>query len=428
MIDTPDAVRVEKLVFGGQGLAHEGDAPVFLWNVLPGELVEYEVTKKRRGVVEGIATNVINASPDRIEPSEPWYLSTSPWSMMTFEAEQNLKLALASEAYDRTGGIKTTLTSCVANDQQHGYRNKMEFSFFTEIPESDIELAFYQRGKRWKIPVTGSALAEPVINDVARTIRDWLRAEGVDRRKLKTVIVRSDGAGKAIAALFVKEPIQFSTYPACEDSLVGLQIYFSEPRSPASVPTELLYASGASQLTTKVGGLELTFGALSFFQVNVPVFEQALGDIRAHIGENETVIDYYSGVGSIGLSLARTAKTVTLIESNEEATMFAKENVENNKIANASVVHAEVEKTTEFLRGDATVIVDPPRAGLHKKVAKALTEIRPKKLVYLSCNLSTQARDLAELKEAYRIIDTKIYNFFPRTPHIEGLVVLERKA
>ena len=426
-----ERVQIEKMVFGGQGMGHLSDGRVvFVWNALPGEEVDVEITKKKRSHREGIAQTIHVASQDRVDSREPEsYLSTSPWQMMTFGAEQRYKVETAREAFKKLGGFDVGEMEIVGlEDQMYGYRNKMEFSFYTETKESPIQLCFYRRGTHGKVPVEGSELAEPVINDVATRVVEWLNAEEVNRIDLKTVIIRSNGKGEAIAALFVKKPLDVSAYLELDEKLKGFHVYFSNPKSPASVPTELLYSEGPDHLTATIDGVDMKFGLLSFFQVNQSIFASSLKDIGAFLGEGSDVVDFYSGVGSIGLPLAKTATHVTLVESNAEANVYACENVEKNGIENVKVVEAPAEQVVEEIVSDKLLVLDPPRAGVHQKVIDRILEVKPEKIAYLSCNISTQARDVGLLLDAYEIKQTTLYNFFPRTPHTESLIFLEKKT
>ena len=421
-------IHIEKLVFGGQGLGRLEDGRVaFVWNALPGEDIEIVESRKKNGVIHAVADEVLSASPDRIEPKEEAYLSTSPWQMMTSAAEAREKVAVAKEAYKKLGDIDVPELDIVDDPERaFGYRNKMEFSFYTLDKNAPIELCFFRRGTRGKIPVEGSLLAEPVINDVAQRVVAWLNQNGVNRIHLESLIIRSNGKGEAIAALFVKKPLEIEAYPACDDKLKGFHVFFSNPKSPASVPTELLHTDGATDLVATVGGTELQFGLLSFFQVNLPIFEQALDHIKRFVDPDLPLVDFYSGVGSIGLPLSKHVKSVAFVESNEEAVTFARENAARNAIANVQVSLSKAEDAVEFIAADQTLVVDPPRAGLHKDVVAAILERKPKRVIYLSCNISTQARDVSLLLEQYGITDAKLFNFFPRTPHMEGLIVLDR--
>ncbi len=424
------SIKIEKIVFGGQAIGRDENTGkmVFLWNALPGEEVEFEETKRKKGIIEGVATSILEASPDRIEPKEDAYLSTSPWQMMTMEAEDRYKLEIAKETYKKLGGFELDALDISSHqDEPFGYRNKMEFSFYTKDIDSPIELCFFARGQHTKVPVPGSKLAEPVINVVANEVLEWLNKEEINRLDLKSLVVRSNGKGEAIAALFVKEDIDVGEWLPLNDKLVGFHVYFSNPKSPASVPTELLYSSGESALTAELKNTSLKFGLLSFFQVNIPLFAKALEDMATYLDPKLDIVDFYSGVGSISLPLSRHYRQAVLVESNDEATDFARENIEDNHIDNAVAVLSTAEDATEYIATDKILIVDPPRSGLHKNVIRRILEQKPKRVIYLSCNLSTQSRDVAELLESYEISFSRLYNFFPRTPHMEGLIVLERK-
>ena len=420
-------MKIEKIVNGGQGLAHENDLTVFAWNALPGEEVEVEYLSKRKGIAEAVATKILSASPDRIEPKEPFFLSSSPWQIVKPEAEDVLKQTIAVEIYGRNGGLilqaePPKIISDSAN--AFGYRNKIEFSFCEQ--DGQMSLAFFGRGTKIRHAVSGSLLAEPVINEVAARILQWVNEVKIPLRSLKSLIIRSNGADQAIAALFIKDKLEFTRFPSTDVKLLGFHLYYSTHKSPASVPTALLHSEGQDYLVADILGTKLKFGLLSFFQINIPIFTQAVKDIAAFIGPDQPVLDFYSGVGAISLPLAKNRPRTILVESNEEAAQYAKENIALNNITNAEVHCLPAEKMTEIIDSESTVIVDPPRAGLHDKVTLQLLNKLPPKIVYLACDLATQARDVQRLSEAYHPVFIKLYNFFPRTPHIEGLVVLER--
>lgn len=420
-------MKIEKIVNGGQGLAHTEDLTVFVWNALPGEEVEVQYLSKRKGIAEAVATKIITPSPDRIEPKEAFFLSSSPWQIVKPEAEDILKQAIAVETYGRNGGlILQSEPPKIISDPAHefGYRNKIEFSFCEE--NGQMSLAFFGRGTRVRHAVSGSLLAEPVINEIATTILAWINEVKIPLRSLKSLIIRSNGAGQAIAALFIKDKLEFTHYPTPDTKLFGFHLYYSTHKSPASVPTALLHSAGQDYLTADILGTKLKFGLLSFFQINIPIFTQAVKDIAAFIGPDQSVLDFYSGVGAISLPLAKNRPRTVLVESNEEAAAYASENIKLNGLTNAEVHCLPAEKITELIDGESTVIVDPPRAGLHDKVTLQLLNKLPPKIVYLACDLATQARDVQRLSEAYHPVFIKLYNFFPRTPHIEGLVILER--
>ncbi len=419
-------ITIEKLIFGGQGFARVDGVVYFVWNALPGETVEIEILKKKKEYVEAVATKVINPSPFRVEPKDEHFLSTSPWQIMSYEKENEWKKEIAIEVYKRIGKdafVNIAPELVFDPEKYYSYRNKMEFSFAVDKTGRTC-LGFFERGKRNKFAVEKSELADNAINETSAIILAWVRKHQIPMRSLKSLMVRSDGNGKTIAALFIKDRLEFSDYPELTEQMIGFQLYYSTHKSPASVPTEMLYTKGQDYIIVTLRNIKFKVGLLSFFQVHLPVFEHALDDIYQYIPKKSNLLDLYSGVGSIGLPVAQQAQTLTLVDNNTEAIEYATENIELNKIKNAEAICKPTENILELITSDSVVILDPPRIGLHHRVVERILETKPKTIIYLSCDLSTQARDISLLHPAYTISFSRLYNFFPRTPHIEGLCVL----
>ena len=183
---------------------------------------------------------------------------------------------------------------------------------------------------------------------------------------------------------------------------------------------------GTTNLTDTILDIPFTYAVEGFFQINIPVYEQALMDMKQWVITNKPTVDLYSGVGTIGLTIG--GQKVTMVEINEHAFYEMKRNIkalDREKVVKA--ILAPSENVLENIKSDSIIIVDPPRAGLHEEVTKKLLESKPERIIYLSCNPVTQARDISLLSEKYNIIWHRGYNFFPRTPHIEHLVVLDLK-
>lgn len=413
-------VEITKLVHGGQGL---GELPsgkkVFVWNALPGERVRVRIIKKKRDYAEAIAEEIVRPSPLRQAPREPAFLSTSPWQIMPLSAENEYKKGLVQELFNQAH-IHLPDFDVTYDNREWQYRNKMEYSFWGD--DEGLHLALHLRGSHYKLRLSGSLLAMPAVDEAARSIVRVLESAGVRASDLKTVMVRCSQAGQCVAALFVKT----ESFPKIDlpDHVQGLRVYYSTPKSPASVPTQLLYETGSGHVADSLLGKEFLYDSESFFQVNVPVFEQALARIRQQLSSTEALVDMYAGVGSIGLSVAE--KRVSLVEVHPATAAMARTNAAKSGLQ-ATVVETSTEKATEQIAGDAPVIVDPPRSGLHSKVIDVITAVRPPQLVYLSCNPATQARDLARLQSDYSVAYFEAFNFFPHTPHIETLAVLTRK-
>lgn len=421
-----ETIRLEKIVGGGQAL---GQLPTgkkaLVWGGLPGELVTVQVTKKKSSLVEGIVTEVIEASTQRMSPKDPGsYISTSPWQIMDFDAEQHYKAALIEEAFELHNIVLPQPIAIFSDKHEYEYRNKVEFSWWWSNEAEQLDLAFFRRGTHGKIPVDGTSLATPAINESARRLRDILRARGTQARDLKTVIVRGSREGQIAMQLYVKEE-DFELLG--DDELRQLdvgsfELIYSNPKSPASVITKRLQQDGDIALGDEILGVPFTYATEGFFQINLPVYEQALRDMQEWVAPDRPAIDLYSGVGSIGLTIG--GENVTLIESNEHAVREMERNIAALG-RNATAILAPSEKALDHISGEATIIVDPPRAGLHEDVISRLLETSPRRIIYLSCNPVTQARDAARLAEKYGVRAHKGYNFFPHTPHIEHLIVLD---
>lgn len=429
-----ETLRLEKIVGGGQAIGTLDDGrKAFVWGGLPKELVTIRVTKKKSHFVEGVATEIIEKSPERITPKdENSYLSTSPWQIMPMSSEQSHKASLIKEAFLLHNITLPEKIEIFSDGVEFNYRNKVEFSWFGDTTENNtketLDLAFFKRGGKGKVIVDGTSLAHPSINKLAIEIRDLLRTKPIVARQLKTLLIRSDQQGNAVWQLYVKDEIEnlISDDEAKLLSAAGGEIIYSNPKSPASRITERLNKFGDTTLSDTILGVAFNYACEGFFQVNIPVYEKALSDMKAWINCNEKlpILDLYSGVGTIGLTIG--GDDVTLVEINEHAVAEMQRNIAKLNRPSAKAILAPSEKSLECITGEQIVIVDPPRAGLHADVTNRLLETEPPRIIYLSCNPVTQARDVSLLQEKYKIVHHQGYNFFPRTPHIEHLVVLDK--
>ena len=526
-----ETLTLEKIVGGGQALGTLADGrKCFVWGGLPGETVTVRVTKKKSHFIEAIVEEVISPSPDRIQPRDPdSYLSTSPWQIMPLEIEQIYKRQLIDDAFTLHNVALPAAIDIYCNNVAYGYRNKVEFSWYSESvasraisqkksglayvgpglfsdntrgidADSDreessddtLDLAFFRRGSKGKIVVNDTSLARPEINNLARAIRDLLRHKRVAARQLKTLLVRCDQSGSCVWQLYIKDrlPEIITADEAAKLPAQGGEIIYSDPRSPASRITERLACFGNTTLTDAILGIPFRYACEGFFQVNIPVYEQALRDMKEWVpydcnsqhsgrqlghhqkkpeqhGTNsqhgssnsfsedfafpasvrqerqldqlaarrpeekdvcetgEPTLDFYAGVGTIGLTIG--SSNVTLVEINADAVREMQRNIAELDRTDARAILAPSEQALNYITGKEIVIVDPPRAGLHPDVIATLLQKLPPRIVYLSCNPVTQARDVSLLQEKYEIMHHQGYNFFPRTPHIEHLVILDKK-
>ncbi|MBP9739028.1 class I SAM-dependent RNA methyltransferase [Candidatus Saccharibacteria bacterium] len=422
-----ETIVLQKVINGGQTLGELADGKkVFVWGGLPGETVIIRILKNKKTWAEGIVEEVIEASEHRVEAKDPQsYLSTSPWQIFEYDYENELKKDLIKEQFLQND-ITLEVNEFSAPEEPYYYRNKIEFSFWWNKETDQLDLAFYKRGTHSRQAVDGTSLAKPCISEAAEKIRDYLRANKYQARDLKTLILRCDQEDTVIAQLYVKEKEFKIKVEHTEFGVAGFSVHFSNPKSPASVITETLLVSGAQSLSDTILGARYSYAVDGFFQVSIPEYEQALEVIDQHIDHEKPLIDMYSGVGSIGLSLADEGQKLTLVEVDERCVIEARANAAMIK-PDTEVVLASSETALEHIASDATVILDPPRAGLHEKVVAELISKKPQTIVYLSCNPATQARDVALLQDTYEISYVHGFNFFPRTPHIENLVVLTAK-
>jgi len=418
-------VRLNKIIYGGQALGQlEDGKKIMIWGGLPEEVVKVKITKNKRNWAEGIVVDVIEASKERIEPKDQdSYLSTSPWQIINYGYENDLKKSLIVDQFAQHA-IKLSLNDFTAPEDPYNYRNKVEFSFWWNNETEQLDLAFFKRGTHTKQPVNETSLALQNINKVAVCIRDLLRQKNIQARDLKTLLVRCNQSEEVIAELYVKEPDIDIQISHTEVEAAGLSVHFSNPKSPASIKTKTLFTSGATKLEDQILGKMFTYSVDGFFQVTVPIYEETLKTIKQYIDPEKPILDLYSGVGSIGLCVASPNQSLKLIEIDERCVNEAALNAEKIK-PDTEIILSSSEDAVNHITNNQTVILDPPRAGLHQKVIDKLLEIKPIKIIYLSCNPATQARDIALLEKTYNIIYAHGYNYFPRTPHIENLVILE---
>ena len=383
-------IKIDKFIPGGQAIATlPSGKKAFFWNALPGEeVVEYEIRKEKASYLEAVATKIEKPSEFRVEPLDAHFLSTSPFQILDYSYELKVKQELVKEQY-REQDIDVPLPEIVTDGKDYFYRNKAEYSLYWDKATEKILPAVHRRGTHQKAPISSSALDRPEIWQRAQEIINELNNRGEPAYKYQSLLLRCDQKGNVSGGLF-------------------------ENRKPHPV---------FDTLKDDILGHTYSYSPNGFFQINLPVYELALMEIRKHV-ETPRVLDLYSGVGTIGLSL-EAPESVTLVESNPSAFEELKKNCENRK--NARPLFKKSEEALDEIEKDQTVILDPPRAGCDGKLLSRLLEVTPEKIIYLSCNPATQARDAKILSEKYRIKEIKLFNFFPRTPHIESLIIFVLK-
>jgi 23S rRNA (uracil1939-C5)-methyltransferase len=431
-------LKIEELDDRGYGIANHENKQVQVLNALPGEIVEVEIFGKKKRVLQGVAQQVLQASPQRIPPREEHFLSCSPWQILDFASENQVKIDLIKKFFEREQIDLPDFEIINLPDQTWNYRNKAEFSF-SSFDTEPLSLAFFRRDtQRSKFRHDGCVLMAEPINIVGRKVVDFLNAKGIQYKQLKSLVLRYCYAeNKVVAALFVKdENLKFE--PEDLTSLLdkfcqGFILIYSTHKSPASVVTGILQQVGDLELKERILETNLSYRWNDFFQVNPPVFELAVKDMIEQIKitpdfDNLSVVDMYAGVGTLGLLVAPFVQQVCGVEVTPGAREQAVKNAALNRLGNFEFIEGLSEKCLEAVAADQLLIVDPPRAGLHDKLIGRILAESPKHIIYLSCNPQTQAANYAALQEKYRIRWMRAYNFYPHTPHSENLLVLDRKC
>ena len=420
--------KIEKLVFGGQGLGRVDNKVVMAFNALPGEEVEIDVISEKKNFIEGIARNVIVPSPDRIEPEEDHFLSCSPWQVLSWDAENRWKKEICRDVFRRIGGfeIDDDIEIVSGSDQYH-YRNKIEYNF-TSDENGQLSLALFNRGTHEKSAVNMCKLAQPAINRAVEKVFQWLLAEGAHINYLKNIIAACDDSGRVIVTLYLIRKFAFTAYPELDDCLAGLRTVLVDQRPQGKRSKKLLHQYGQQVLCSKIKDSIINYSPSGFFQVNPPVFGKAVDAISGFLDENMPLLDFYSGAGAISLPLSSRFSQCTLVDSDNSSINWARRNIKNLKIKNCEAIKAPAESITDKIESGLIALFNPPRAGLHRKLIQKLLAEKPPRIIYLSCNPSTQARDLKLLGEVYKILFVRLYNFYPRTPHVESLAILDRSV
>ncbi|MBF0352313.1 MAG: class I SAM-dependent RNA methyltransferase [SAR324 cluster bacterium] len=414
--------QIEKLVSGGNGLGRVNGKVILVGNALPGERVQVSVLEEKKDYLEAETLQVLEPSAQRIEPVEDHFYSCSPWQIMTLDCEQHWKIEIARELFNRFCKLPLDFTiHPLTEHQRFSYRNKLEFNFM--MHQGTLSFAMLQRGTHNLQPVCGCLLGESRLNQMAHNILEWLQARKIEVNQLRKLIVRTCTGGAIQASLFIHS----SHFPQAQSlfektGLAGLWIY--EETTNRKHP-RLIKQLGIPYLEEVLRHRVLRYGDQAFFQINVFPLNAVLEDILPFV-RDEHLVDYYGGVGALGIGLADAVRSCMVVESDRNAVAFASANIALNHLTHYQALHGRSETLPNYIEGDKVILVDPPRAGLDAGFCNEILKKLPKRLIYLSCNPSTCTRDVSRLLGAYRPVFWKLYNFFPATPHFETLLVLER--
>jgi 23S rRNA (uracil1939-C5)-methyltransferase len=427
---------IESLAYGGRGIGRRNGYVVFVAGALPGDRVKAEVTKAKRGYAEALAVDLLRESPDRVPTrcdhgGEP--CPGAPWQSLPYEQQLSHKHSQVEDALSRIGHLEDFgLEQIEPAIEQWRYRNKLEYSFGER--EGELVLGFHARG-RWDLVVDAEdcQLASERNNACRNELRRWARAEGLsgyDRRSgvgiLRNLAIREGRRTEQLQSRLVTSPAEIPKPP------VDLHTIVEGSGGGTEGPTGVL---GEEYLEEELCGLRFRISHNAFFQTNTEMAERLYGiaaDLAGLTG-TERVFDLFCGIGTLGLSLASRAGEVWGVEIVPEAIGDAEENARLNGIENSHFRAGDARKEIRPLVEEAgrpdVVVVDPPRAGLSKKVVRRVIECDAPRIVYVSCNPTTLAPNAAQLAEAgYRVRRVKPVDMFPQTPHIECVALLEKSA
>ena len=425
---------VDSIAQGGRGVARANGYVVFVSGALPGDRVRARLTKAKRSFGEAQAVELVVPSAERIADQcvhggEP--CPGAPWQGLPYARQLDEKAKQVDEALRRLGGLEGfELEPAAPAAAEWRYRNKLEYSFGEQ--EGRLALGFHRRGSWAEVIDADDCLLASERNNAARNrVRDWARREGIpayEKRQqegvLRNLVVREGRRTGQLQTRLVTAPAGFAKPP------VDLHTVVEGPGGGTDGPTGVL---GEEFLEEEVAGLRLRVSASAFFQTNTETAERlyAIAADYAGLSGRERVFDLYCGVGTIGLALARRAGEVWGIETVREAVGDAEENARRNGIANAQYLAADVRLGARPLLERAgrpdVVVLDPPRAGLSKKVVRRVVECGAPRIVYVSCNPTTLAPNASQLTDAgYTLRRVRPVDMFPQTPHVECVALLEK--
>ena len=434
-------LKVESLAYGGKGVARLEGYVVFVEGGVPGDRVRARVTRPKRAYAEATAVELLEPSPERIEPRAPH--PGAPWQVLPYPRQLAEKESQVREALARLGGFEDPpVEAIVPAEQPWRYRNKLEYSFG---PGDDGVVLGFHRPGRWNEvdDVSDDVLASERVDAARESVKAWCRDEGLsayDRADhtgfLRNLVVREGRRTGQLQVRLVTSPGEFR-HEAFAAAVEADGVLWTRAAGVAETTqegeTELLAGSGS--IEEEVLGLRFRISPHAFFQTNTDMAERlyaACGDLAGLRGR-EQVFDLFSGIGTIALALSLRAGEVWGVEVSEEAVANAIENAQLNEIDNVRFFAGDVRTALRPLVEKAgrpdVVVVDPPRAGLSQKVVRRILEADPKKVVYVSCNPTTLSPNARQIVDAgYRLATVRPVDMFPQTPHIECVALLEREA
>jgi len=458
--------HIEVLDAGAKGVsvakAPDGKV-IFIPNVVPGDVVDVQTFKKRKAYYEGKAVRFHSYSKNRIEPICEHFgvCGGCKWQNMNYSQQLFYKQNEVKNHLQRIGKIELPeFETILGSEKQFFYRNKMEFGFsnarwLTENEiNSDNELQNrnalgFHIPKMWDkiLDITKCHLQADPSNAIRNEIRQFANANYLTffnprnhEGFLRTLMIRTASTGEIMVLLqFFEEQkenreLLLDFLSEKFPTITSLQYVINGKPNDTIYDQNVVLYKGRNYILEEMEGLKFSINAKSFYQTNSDQAYELYKITREYAGltGNEIVYDLYTGTGTIAQFVSKNAKKVVGVEAVPEAIFDAKENAKRNNITNCDffVGDMKVVFNEDFIRKNGkpdVIITDPPRDGMHKDVIEQILKIAPQKVVYVSCNSATQARDLALMDEQYKVTKVRPVDMFPQTHHVENVVLLEKR-
>lgn len=448
----------------GKSIAKAPDGKVvFIGNAVPGDVVDVQTTKKKKAYYEGTATKILKYSEKRVDPPCIHFDNCGgcKWQFMGYEHQLFYKQKEVENNLRRLGKVELPeVTPILGSKDIYFYRNKMEFSFSDSrwLTQEEIQsgreienrnaLGFHIPGMWDKIlDIKECHLQRSPSNGIRNSIKEFAVENNItffspreQKGMLRTLMIRTSSTGELMVLIQFfeenKEKREMLLDFVAEKfpEITSLQYVINSKGNDTIYDQEVICYKGRDHIFEEMEGLKFKINAKSFYQTNSDQAYELYKITRNFAGltGDELVYDLYTGTGTIAQFVAAKAKKVIGVEAVPEAIEDARENARNNNIGNTEFYVGDMKKvfTESFIakHGHPDVIItDPPRDGMHKDVVAQIIGILPERIVYVSCNSATQARDLALLDEHYEVARVQAVDMFPQTFHVENVVRLERR-
>lgn len=442
-------VEIIDLTHEALGVAKIEGYPLFIENALPGEKIKIKVVKVGKKFGYGKVLTIIKSSEERMPIEDITFskVGISPLQHLKYSKQLEFKTNQVKNVLQRVAKLTdVSVNDILGMSNPWRYRNK------AQIPvrkiDNQLQTGFFRKNSHELIPLEHFYIQNPAIDEAIIKLRDIMRKYGVKpynetdhTGNLRHIIVRRGYyTGEMMIVLITRTPKLFPISKIIPEIIEALPDVVSIIQNVNTKKTNVIFGEetivlhGKDSITDTIFDLKFEISARSFYQVNPQQTEVMYQKVKefAQLSGKEVVLDAYCGIGTIGLTLAKDAKHVYGVEIIEEAVKNAANNAHINEIKNATFTVGTAEETIpQMLRegiNPNVVIVDPPRKGLEKSLIDVLNEAKPERIIYVSCNPATLARDLALFKEgSYAITVVQPVDNFPQTTHIETIVLLSKK-